>query len=173
MAAVQFALKKYPEAQKTYETALEIRQSVLPADHADLAVNMYQLAAVLRCQNKFEEATAMGTDALTRLKRRHGTEHPTTAAAMNALALTYKARAGTMSVLHILLVSLGIFSSFYLNTYAFLYQWRWVLMIPVKNSYLNLQKIYLRQHVPLGTTTMASSTPIMCQPVIICQSCTD
>ncbi len=93
MAAVYFNLRKYPEAQQTYEAALAIRHAILPADHQDVAMNLYQLAACKRQLQHLDEAESLGTDALTRLKRKYGTEHGTVAAAMNALALTLKAKA--------------------------------------------------------------------------------
>src|SRR6476620_3672591 len=64
-----FGEGKYPEAQKAFEDALAVARRLYPKDefpggHANLAVNLSNLAMLLQAQGKLAEAEPLSKEAL-------------------------------------------------------------------------------------------------------------
>jgi len=72
------------------ETALAVRSAELPAGDPLIAMTRYQLASALRLGKHHAEAEVLLTGALTELRALLGSEHPTTATALNNLGFLLK-----------------------------------------------------------------------------------
>ena len=65
LAQLYHAQGKYTQAERLYQRALAIAETVLGPDHPDLASNLRNLAAVYEAQGKLAEAAPLRKRALT------------------------------------------------------------------------------------------------------------
>lgn len=76
-------LQQSDAARSYLEQALSVRTKVLPPGDPQVAVTMYQLAAVARLQGKASEAEKLLRDSMAALRTALGPSHPLTATAIN------------------------------------------------------------------------------------------
>ncbi len=79
--------RRFVEAEKLYQEALDIRRQVLGEQHADTATACNDLAECLGAQGKYTAAEPLHRQALSIRRQILGEEHPNTAAAYNNLAI--------------------------------------------------------------------------------------
>ena len=79
----------YPEAEKQFEVALELRRRVLGSENPATLNTMNNLATVYWYQSKFAQAEALDSQTLAIRRRVLGPEDPKTLDSMNNLALVY------------------------------------------------------------------------------------
>ena len=84
-----FDLGVYPEAQRQFERALEMRRRVLGQDHPDTLATMNDLADAYRVQSAFAQAETLLTKVLETQRRVLGEENRDTLTSMNSLATVY------------------------------------------------------------------------------------
>jgi tetratricopeptide (TPR) repeat protein len=84
-----FDLGVYPEAQRQFERALELRRRVLGQDHPDTLATMNDLADAYRVQSAFAQAETLLTKVLETQRRVLGEENRDSLTSMNGLATVY------------------------------------------------------------------------------------
>jgi non-specific serine/threonine protein kinase/serine/threonine-protein kinase len=80
----------YPEAQRQFERALELRRHVLNDDHPDTLLSIRNLATVYHNQGKFAQAEPLYNKVLEVQRRVLGEQHPDTLQSMFDLAAVYQ-----------------------------------------------------------------------------------
>jgi eukaryotic-like serine/threonine-protein kinase len=80
----------YPEAQRQFERALELRRRVLNDDHPDTLLSIRNLATVYHNQGKFAQAEPLYNKVLDVQRRVLGEQHPDTLQSMFDLAVVYQ-----------------------------------------------------------------------------------
>ncbi len=84
-----FDLGVYPEAQRQWERAVELRRRVLGPDHPDTLTSMNDLADAYRVQSAYKQAEPLFTKVLETRRRVLGEDNPATLSSMNELANLY------------------------------------------------------------------------------------
>ncbi len=84
-----FDLGVYPEAQRQFERALELRRGVLGPDNSDTLTSMNDLADAYRMQSLYKQAEPLFIQVLETRRRVLGEENPDTLNSMNELANLY------------------------------------------------------------------------------------
>jgi tetratricopeptide (TPR) repeat protein len=84
-----FDLGVYPEAQRQWERAVELRRRILGPDHPDTLTTMNDLANAYRVQSAYKQAEPLFTKVLETRGRVLGVENPATLSSMNELANLY------------------------------------------------------------------------------------
>jgi tetratricopeptide (TPR) repeat protein len=84
-----FDLGVYPEAQRQWERAVELRRRVLGPDHPDTLTSLNDLADAFRVQSAFAQAEPLFTNVLETRRRVLGANNPATLSSMNELANLY------------------------------------------------------------------------------------
>lgn len=79
----------YSEAEPLYKEALEIRRSILPNYHLDIAISLNNLAELYRAQGRYSEMEGIQIEALTIRKAILPEGHPDIAQSLNNLAGLY------------------------------------------------------------------------------------
>ncbi len=78
LAGLYYAQGKYAQAERLYERALLIRDSVLGKNHPDRARSLWHIGVLRRTQGRLEEASELHGEALEILTGALGAEHPST-----------------------------------------------------------------------------------------------
>ena len=84
-----FDLGVYPEAQRQWERAVELRRRVLGPEHPDTLTSLSELANAYRVQSAFAQAEPLLTKVLETRRRVLGDEDPATLSSLNELANLY------------------------------------------------------------------------------------
>ena len=84
-----FDLGVYPEAQRQWERAVELRRRVLGQDHPDTLTSMNDLADAYRVQSAYKQAEPLFTKVLETRRRVLGEDNPATLSSINELASLY------------------------------------------------------------------------------------
>ena len=84
-----FDLGVYPEAQRQWERAVDLRRRVLGPDHPDTLTSMNDLADAYRVQSAYKQAEPLFIKVLETRRRVLGEENPATLSSMNELANLY------------------------------------------------------------------------------------
>jgi tetratricopeptide (TPR) repeat protein/tRNA A-37 threonylcarbamoyl transferase component Bud32 len=84
-----FDLGVYPEAQRHWERAAELRQRTLGPDHPDTLTSLNDLADAYRVQSAYKQAEPLFIKVLQTRRRVLGGENPATLSSMNELANLY------------------------------------------------------------------------------------
>ena len=90
LGIVNFALADFDQSEPAFAEALEIRERLLPSEHADIAVSLNNLAQLYQATNRLEEAEPLMERALTIDEVSFGPDHPDVAVDLNNLAQLYK-----------------------------------------------------------------------------------
>ena len=77
-ATIHIQAGRYEEAEPLLQGALALRQSLLGEDHPDVAVSLYNLAALYDNQFRFKEAETLFKKSFSLFKKTLGPEHPHT-----------------------------------------------------------------------------------------------
>jgi len=88
LAAAEMDLKRYQEAESSFQRALELRRRSLPADHPDIALSLNNLASLYSRTGRHDEAETMFRQALERFRSIYGDAHPRVAVATYNLGST-------------------------------------------------------------------------------------
>ena len=84
-----FDLGVYPEAQRQWERAVDLRRRVLGPDHPDTLTSVNDLADAYRVQSAYAQAEPLVINVLDTRRRVFGGDHPATLSSMNDLANLY------------------------------------------------------------------------------------
>jgi len=101
LAAVQYRLAKYAQAEALHSQTLEIMRRVLGPEHPNTLGSMHLLAMVYIRLAKYAQAEALDSQTLEMRRRVLGPEHPDTLGSMNNLAIDYvrgQVRAGRVTL---------------------------------------------------------------------------
>ncbi|MEL6554949.1 MAG: tetratricopeptide repeat protein [Cyanobacteria bacterium J06621_11] len=77
-ATLHIQAGRYEEAEPFLQNALALRKSLLGKDHPDVAISLYNLAALYDNQFRFKEAESLFKQSLSLFKKTLGVEHPQT-----------------------------------------------------------------------------------------------
>jgi serine/threonine protein kinase/tetratricopeptide (TPR) repeat protein len=84
-----FDLGVYPEAQRQWERAVELRRRVLGPDHSDTLTSMSDLADAYRMQSVYAQAEPILIKVVDMRRKVLGETHADTLTSMNELAIVY------------------------------------------------------------------------------------
>ena len=87
MGNVHMSLGLFSIAEKQFNRTIDIRRSVLGANHIDTLKSMERLALTLYRRGKYADAEALARETLDAARRLFGTDHPTTLAAQTGFGL--------------------------------------------------------------------------------------